>query len=317
VIEYGFDAANAPNAGTAKMVLQDLGGSWVCVYIGGIDLAPVARKTWTPQLVREYVDVGIKKFLPIYVPLQGGSWDPEPIILDTVACMERFGWGRGVPVYLDIESPSKAYQLEPTAQWVRGMRAHGYRPGVYGPLNFLAQLAGYGSGKPDFAWFTNWIYPEIHRDLDPATMPGFDPNVYPQRAWQYTLGQHIIRGVDLDGDVSNAPMAGPPGGAVPPEDIMDEALAGWLIRDAYVACSGSEPSIEDRDIWRNEMMTNVGPPPKRWRSIEEIRVAIHDVHKAAWDGRRAAIDALIAGGSGGGGKAPHKHDGGRTGDAIY
>jgi hypothetical protein len=68
MIEYGFDAANAPDAATAKSILTDIGGSWVAVYVGGIDLAPIARKTWTPQRVREYVAAGITQFLPIYVP---------------------------------------------------------------------------------------------------------------------------------------------------------------------------------------------------------------------------------------------------------
>jgi hypothetical protein len=247
MIEYGFDAANAPDAATAKIILTDIGGSWVAVYVGGIDLAPIARKTWTPQRVREYVAAGITEFLPIYVPLQG-AFNPAPIVVDAVARMRHFGWMSG-PVYLDVEAPPKPGMLDSAAAWVAGMRARGYQPGVYGPLTFLAQLYGTGSGRPGFAWFAHWLYPHLRHDLDPMTMPGFDPAVYPQRVWQYTLGEQISHGVSIDGNVSNAPMARPPGGSEK-EEPLHPSVKNTLVRLIFHRLYGNEiPTIALRDAW--------------------------------------------------------------------
>lgn len=211
-------------------MLDEIGGTFVIVYIGG----PLCAGTWTPEIVQEYVAAGITEFMPTYVGSQNGPGEVAfAEAQDAVRLMKSFGWEPGgVPCWNDIEAPAQAGAENYARAWCEVMRREGYLDGLYGPNEFLARCAGVN--QPSQVWFTNWLYEEIRSDLDPATMPGFDEAIFAGecRAWQYTLGDVRIQGVQVDGDVADCVLAGPPGTPPVPPDPPEPKPAGTSVAAA-------------------------------------------------------------------------------------
>src|SRR5262245_46625294 len=136
---HGLDKDAAPEPGMAKKMLEDIGGTWWNVYMGG----PESRGSgWTPALLERYKNHGITHFLLTYVGRQ-----QHEISLLTFSQGERDGneacqlaahFGHsvaGTPVCLDLEGETfdaaPHASLDYAAGWCHAVRAHRLRPGVY------------------------------------------------------------------------------------------------------------------------------------------------------------------------------------------
>jgi hypothetical protein len=224
----GLDVAGAPSAVKAKAMLDHIHGRWWCVYIGG----PYGggTRSWTPELVREYVRHGIDRFMLTYVGQQhGGTQDFHGILTrerglqdgrDALACARRFGYSGNFPLCLDVEQATydtrRSGTVEYARAWCETVRAGGARPGIYANVAPLAAMRQ-GGVKADFVWVARWVDhapgphdPHAIRDL-PASMwsrPG-------ERAWQYAGGpQCAVLGVHVDISVADLACLAPPPGAV-------------------------------------------------------------------------------------------------------
>jgi hypothetical protein len=214
---HGLDAAEPPSAAKAKAMLDDVGGTWWNVYIGG----PEASVTWTPAQVAAYEQQGISKFLLCYVGRQQG----EVSRLTTAqggrdgdaACqlVKDFGMAAaGNPVCLDLElktfSAAPVASLDYASAWCEAVRAGGLRPGVYAnpaPLKALHRRAE----RPNWVWIASWIRHDFDPDADPHRAVGVPVTYWPrqsQRVWQYggRIGDKLcqVGGVDVDIDVADA-----------------------------------------------------------------------------------------------------------------
>src|SRR4051794_17680205 len=159
-IAQGLDRAAAPDAATAKRMLDAIGGRWWCVYIGG----PTSRASgWTPQLVGEYVSHGIDRFMLTYAGRQwGGPLTHDQGQTDAREALQlaaRFGYGGNFPLCLDVEQHT--YDTHPTGTvehvraWCAAVRAAGVRPGVY--ANPAPLRAMHGKVDAEFVWVASWI----------------------------------------------------------------------------------------------------------------------------------------------------------------
>jgi hypothetical protein len=218
----GLDRATAPPAATAKQMLDEIGGRWWNVYIGGPESG---GHGWTPALVGEYIRHGIDRFMLTYVgrqhhgPLTRGQGQADA--LDALGIAEGFGYTGDFPLCLDVElrtfesAPAKA--VEYTRAWCATVRDRGARPGVYAnavPLKAMAK----GNVPADFVWVASWVShgPAKH---DPHAIPNLPPELWSrqgQRAWQYAgaFDNKPCRVLGLDVDINVADLgclAQPPG----------------------------------------------------------------------------------------------------------
>jgi Domain of unknown function (DUF1906)/Putative peptidoglycan binding domain len=208
----GLDRAVAPPAATAKRMLDAMGGHWWNVYIGGPESG---GHGWTPELVREYAEHDVDRFMLTYVgrqsrgPLNHGQGEADG--RDAVAVARRFGYSGDVPLCLDVELPTfegaPSQSVEYARGWCDAVRQAGARPGVYAnpaPLEAMAR----GGVHADFVWIASWV---AHGPmaLDPHSARGFPPGLWSQpgeRAWQYAgeFGNTRCQVLGLDVDISVA-----------------------------------------------------------------------------------------------------------------
>ena len=191
---HGLDRAKAPDAGKAKSMLDEVGGSWWNVYIGG---PRSAGSGWTPAVMQSYAAAGITRFLLTYV----GQQDKDVSRLtdargevdgrDAVSIAAEFGFGAGTPVCLDVEgrtfNASPGGSVAYAAGWSRAVRAAGLRPGVYSNPRMFVPLAD-SADKPDWIWIAHWKRHDVNPNADPHNGPGVAAGLWGdvgQRAWQY------------------------------------------------------------------------------------------------------------------------------------
>jgi hypothetical protein len=231
---HGLDSAVAPPANVAKAMLEQIGGSWWNVYIGG----PRATNAWKPAEVESYRAAGIVHFLLTYVGRQQddvalltsaqGDKDGEA----AVRLAATFGFGAGEPLALDLEqrtfnaAPSRS--LDYIEGWVASVRRQGWRPGVYtnvGPLNGLAERAE----KPDFVWVARFVRDAFDPTIDHRRIKGLPDDLWAgRRAWQY-VGDTTLPGfghkIDIDvTDASSGCLTGttPGAGLLKAASLMEE-----------------------------------------------------------------------------------------------
>lgn len=208
---HGLDSAVAPPADTAKAMLEQIGGSWWNVYIGG----PRASNAWKPAEVDAYRAAGITHFLLTYV----GRQQDDVALLTTsqgdkdgeaaVRLAATFGFGAGEPLALDLEqrtfNTAPSQSLDYIEGWVASVRRQGWRPGVYtnvGPLNALADRAV----KPDFVWVARFVRDAFDPTIDHRRIKGLADELWEgRRAWQY-VGDTTLPGFGhkIDIDVTDA-----------------------------------------------------------------------------------------------------------------
>src|ERR1700743_2620801 len=104
---HGLDKDQAQDPDLAKKMLDDIGGTWWNVYMGGPE---TGGHGWTPDLIRRYEARGITQFLLTYVGRQSGEAARLTVSqgqLDGAAACQlaaQFGFGApGTPVCLDLE----------------------------------------------------------------------------------------------------------------------------------------------------------------------------------------------------------------------
>jgi Rv2525c-like, glycoside hydrolase-like domain len=220
-IAQGLDRAAAPDAATAKRMLDAIDGRWWCVYIGG----PTSRASgWTPQLVGEYVKRGIDRFMLTYAGRQwGGPLTHDQGQIDAREALQlaaRFGYSGNYPLCLDVEQHTydthPAGTVEYVRAWCAAVRAANVRPGVY--ANPAPLRAMHGQVDAEYVWVASWISHGVVRH-DPRAAPGVHADHWPaqgQRAWQYAgaYGNGACRVLGLDVDINVADLeclANPPG----------------------------------------------------------------------------------------------------------
>jgi Domain of unknown function (DUF1906)/Putative peptidoglycan binding domain len=206
----GLDRAAAPPAATAKRMLDAIGGEWWNVYIGGPESG---GHGWTPELVREYADQGVDRFMLTYVgrqsrgPLTKSQGTADG--LEAISLARRFGYTGDVPLCLDVEMPTftgaPAATIDYARAWCEAVSGAGARPGVYSnpaPLQAMAK----GGVHADFVWIASWVG-HAAAQHDPHSVPNFPTTLWPAgRAWQYAgaSGGVACRVLGLDVDISVA-----------------------------------------------------------------------------------------------------------------
>ncbi|HEX6457407.1 MAG TPA: glycoside hydrolase domain-containing protein [Thermoleophilaceae bacterium] len=225
---HGLDRESEPGgAALAKRMLDQIGGHWWNIYIGG----PYFKgKGWSPAQVQEYVRHGIEHFMLTYVGRQAGGTltraQGQADGRDALNIAARYGYSGSFPLCLDLEAgtyPSNpGGTLDYVRAWCHTVKAAGARPGIYSNPSSLVAL--HGKVPCDFVWAASWIsHGKV--DRDPRSAPHMPSDLWPahgQRAWQ-TSGQFIDPGhttptrcavLDLDVDISVADvdcLAGAPG----------------------------------------------------------------------------------------------------------
>jgi hypothetical protein len=215
---HGLDRDGAPDPGLAKKMLEDIGGTWWNVYMGGPESG---GSGWTPGLLSQYKDHGITHFLLSYV----GRQEPHVSRLTesqgqadgAEACQlaAQFGFAAaGTPVCLDLEGrtfdAAQGASLDYADGWCNAVRAHGFRPGVYSNPRALIPLHD-RANRPDWVWVASWIEHTADSGTDPHKATGMPDGLWPktgQRAWQYagTFDNVTcsIRGLSVDIDVADS-----------------------------------------------------------------------------------------------------------------
>ena len=218
----GLDRATAPAADMAKRMLDQIGGRWWNVYIGGPESG---GHGWSPDLVREYARHGINHFMLTYVgrqhrgPLTAAQGRADA--MDALKIAASYGYTGKFPLCLDVEigtfNSAPAKTVAYTKAWCSAVKNAGARPGVYAnpaPLKAMAQ----GKVPAEFVWVASWLNhgPTPH---DPHAIPQLPNELWGkpgERAWQYA-GEFDNRpcqvlGLDVDINVADAGcLASPPG----------------------------------------------------------------------------------------------------------
>jgi Domain of unknown function (DUF1906)/Putative peptidoglycan binding domain len=210
---HGLDKQSEPGgAAFAKRMLDQIGGHWWNVYIGG----PYYKgKGWTPAALQEYVRHGIDRFMLTYVGRQKGGTlthaQGEADGHDALNIAARFGYSGNFPLCLDLEAstyPSNpAGTLEYVRAWCAAVKAAGARAGIYSNPSTLVAL--HGKVPCDFVWVASWVsHGKVDRDPRGAPhMPNELWSAHGQRAWQtsgaYSNTPCRVLNVDVDINVAD------------------------------------------------------------------------------------------------------------------
>ncbi|WP_369183638.1 DUF1906 domain-containing protein [Streptomyces sp. Y1] len=176
-----FDACSAPALDTLRAWRGASPYGALGIYVSGGQRG-CAQPRLTADWVRQARAMGWR-FLPVHVGLQAPCADPthKPKRIDpanaarqgreeadeAAHALRSLGFGRGAPVYLDIESypmrdPACGQAVvEFTLGWTEALHAAGYRSGFYSSLDSgvadLAAAARAGSSPlPDALWYARW-----------------------------------------------------------------------------------------------------------------------------------------------------------------
>jgi LysM repeat protein len=286
---HGLDKDVPPAAAKAKEMLDEIGGTWWNVYIGG----PEASFTWQPEHVRAYQQQGIHHFLLCWVGRQAKELSRLTVAqgrTDGDAACQRvkdFGLAApGTPVCLDVElgtfEAAPGASLDYAGAWCEAVRAAGLRPGVYAnpaPLQELHKR----TAKPDWVWLASWVQHTADPGANPRLAKGLDSDQWPQhgqRAWQYAgaFDHKVcqIGGIDVDIDVADAaclvdtsgqhphppPPPPPPGGHTYTVQAGDHLAS--IARRFGVAGGWQAVYALNRDV--------IGPDPDVLRPGEVLRL---------------------------------------------
>jgi Domain of unknown function (DUF1906) len=255
----GFDTCTVPSTATMRAWLASpyrtvgtyLGGvNWACDY-GNFNAA------WVGQVAAQGW-----RFIPIWVGLQapctgiGGATTIDPAraaaqgkaeAAAAVKAARGFGYGRGTPVYFDMEgydssdTPCVQAVLTFLGGWTQGLHAAGYVSGVYSSASSgIHDLASrYGDKaypRPDDIWIADWTGDPVLTD---PYVPARDWPAH-QRLHQYYGAHDETWGgdtVDIDNDVIGGAVAALPGaGATGRPSLLS-------VPDAVTAARGTTADV--------------------------------------------------------------------------
>lgn len=226
----GFDTCTVPSAAVMtawlaspyRLVATYLGGvNWACGY-GNFTASWVSRVAaegwrfmplWVGRQAPCSVGFGLASINPSRAGAQGRAEAAS-----AVAAARAFRFGRGTPVYFDMEgyntgnSACSKVVLNFLAGWTQGLHAAGYVSGVYSSgasgIRDLASL--YGSSRyprPDDIWIARWNGEPVLTD---SSVPNRDWANH-QRLHQYS-GSHTEKWgggtVEIDTDAADGLVAG-------------------------------------------------------------------------------------------------------------
>ncbi len=224
-----FDTCTAPSASTMTRWLASpyrvmgtyLGGmNWACSY-GNFTASWVSHTAaegwrfaplWVGRQASCSTIPGVSKINPSDAAAEGASEART-----AVASAKHFGFGKGSPIYFDMEgydaggSCGRAV-VSFLGGWTRELHTYGYVSGVYtsaasGVRDLVAAYKSSGSSRPDDIWAADW-------NGKPVLTDSFLPGTYwanHQRLHQYAGAHNEKWGgatLDIDSDAADGKVAG-------------------------------------------------------------------------------------------------------------
>ena len=225
----GFDTCTAPSTSTMSRWLASpyrvigtyLGGmNWACSYgnFSASWVSHTAAQGWrfVPLWVGRQASCStIPGVARINVP--DASAEGESEARTAIAAAKNFGFGKGTPLYFDMEG------YNPTGNcgtgvvnflggWTRELHAYGYVSGVYassasGVADLVSAYKSSGSSRPDDIWFADWNGKPVLTD---SYVPSSDWSSH-QRLHQYAGAHNESWGgatLNIDSDAADGKVAG-------------------------------------------------------------------------------------------------------------
>jgi hypothetical protein len=225
----GFDTCTAPSTSTMTKWLASpyrvigtyLGGmNWACSY-GNFSASWVSHAAaqgwrfvplWVGRQASCSTIPGVSK-----INVSDATAEGESEARAAVAAANKFGIGKGTPIYFDMEG----YNPTPSCSsgvvnflggWTRELHTYGYVSGVYasaasGIENLVSAYKSSGSSRPDDIWFADW-------NSKPVLTDSYVPSTYwsdHQRLHQYS-GPHDEKWggatLDIDSDAADGRVVG-------------------------------------------------------------------------------------------------------------
>jgi len=201
----GFDACTAPSAAEMQTWLRLSPYRAVGIYIGGSDRA-CAQPDLTPSWVSQQQAAGWH-FMPIYVGPQASFGEitsaasqAASAAKDAVSQAQLLGFGRGTPIYYDMEAyPSTLTNrvLRFLTAWTREVHALGYTSGMYsnslsGIIDLVNNYANPAYTMPDVIYDALWNGAANTKD---PILPATDWALH-HRIHQYQGGLNVTYGGD-------------------------------------------------------------------------------------------------------------------------
>ena len=245
----GFDTCTVPSAATMT--------SWLAspyrvvgTYLGGVNWA-CAYGNFTPSWLGRVAAEGWR-FMPLWVGRQApctaipglAQIDPSHAAAEgqaeagsAISAARAFGYGRGTPIYFDMEAYNASRSCTGTVltflgAWTRALHAAGYVSGVYssaasGIRDLASQYNKSGYPRPDEIWIADWNSEPVLTD---PNLPDADwPNH--QRLHQYAGPHNETWGggtQEIDADAADGLVVGLPTAPVfhgPDESAVPSELA--------------------------------------------------------------------------------------------
>ena len=225
----GLDTCTVPSTSTMTKWLASpyrvigtyLGGmNWACGYgnFSASWVSHTAAQGWrfVPLWVGRQAPCSTIPGVAVINPSQAAA-EGQAEATSAVASAKEFGFGKGTPIYFDMEgyNPSGSCSsavVNFLGGWTRALHAAGYVSGVYasaasGIKDLVAAYKSSGSSRPDDIWTADW-------NGEPVLTDSYVPSTYwsnHQRLHQYS-GPHDEKWggatLNIDSDAADGPVVG-------------------------------------------------------------------------------------------------------------
>ena len=244
----GLDTCTAPSTSTMTKWLASpyrvigtyLGGmNWACSYgnFSASWVSQAAAQGWrfAPLWVGRQAPCSTIPGVTVINASQAAA-EGESEARAAVGSAKKFGFGKGAPIYFDMEGYNSTGSCSSAVVnflggWTRELHVYGYVSGVYssaasGINDLVAAYESSGSSRPDDIWFADWTGKPVLTDSDA-------PSTYwsnHQRLHQYS-GPHDEKWggatLNIDSDAADGLVVGQPsvpGSAGPAESATPSEL---------------------------------------------------------------------------------------------
>ena len=225
----GLDTCTVPSTSTMTKWLASpyrvigtyLGGmNWACGYgnFSASWVSHTAAQGWrfVPLWVGRQAPCSTIPGVAVINPSQAAA-EGQAEAASAVASAKEFGFGKGTPIYFDMEGykPSRSCSsavVNFLGGWTRALHAAGYVSGSYasaasGIKDLVAAYRSSGSSRPDDIWTADW-------NGEPVLTDSYVPSTYwsnHQRLHQYS-GPHDEKWggatLNIDSDAADGPVVG-------------------------------------------------------------------------------------------------------------